>query len=162
MREREDTSKPETSPSRSARDGGQANESDNRANGSDEVRMLEVWHPWADSESWYQMCIIHDASHVVVGRGAAFRGRSRPSFAQRHRQKVQSSFADAFDLGSTLGVDHRGLQPGATGRTGNRSALVKTPTHSGSLSECWRPDSPRVSYAVAIVSSNKCPLAPGV
>ena len=41
MREREDTSKPETSPSRSARDGGQANESDNRANGSDEVRMLE-------------------------------------------------------------------------------------------------------------------------
>jgi hypothetical protein len=33
--------------------------------------------------------------------------------------------------------------------TGSKSALVNMPTHSGSVSECWRPDSPSVSYAVA-------------
>jgi len=35
--------------------------------------------------------------------------------------------------------------------TGSSSALVKTPTQPGSLSEWVRPDLPRVSYAVAMI-----------
>jgi hypothetical protein len=37
-------------------------------------------------------------------------------------------------------------------------SLVKAPTHSGLLRECMRPDSPRVSYAVVIVTEMEVQL----
>ena len=41
---------------------------------------------------------------------------------------------------------------------GKRSALVKTPTHSGSFKECVRLDSTRASYAVAMVTEMEVQL----
>ena len=94
MRERED--RPETS--RSARDGGQANESDNRANGSDEVRMLEDGTLGrTPSRGARRVSYVMQATSSLDGvrLSVVARGRVRT----RHRQKAPPSFADAFDLG---------------------------------------------------------------
>jgi len=59
------------------------------------------------------------------------------------------------DVCGWLSIVMTTLMVGVLGRirstTGRSSALVKTPTQPGSLSEWVRPDSPRVSYAVAMV-----------
>ncbi|KAF8257851.1 hypothetical protein EI94DRAFT_1917439 [Lactarius quietus] len=108
---------------------------------------------------------VYDARYIVGRRYTAFRnfkGFSTAHIAKGVERDDRHTFMsnvnpskDLFvrltveDHAITSRIDRTLLRTLAT--TDNRSALVKRPTHSGSLSECSRSDSPSVSYAVATI-----------